>query len=492
MKDAVQTPQRYRGHLLTPQGQQKLRVQLEQLESQTALRQGPTRIAERVQLHTSEGIHAATVRKILRGTIGVDKRSIKRMFEALGLSLLEDDCVHANLYRVEPITVCSDTPSAGESQTGESQIVAVTSGALCSDPPLPSQPLRDWGNAVEVSEFCDRTDAIQLLSTQIIEKQAQVVTLLGIAGVGKTTLAIKVAQTISDHFDCVIWRSLRYAPSLEELLKTILPSLMQTAELPTSLSALMALLLKQLKQRRCLLVLDQGDAILQAHQLTGTYQTGYEPYGAFFKSLMEVPHLSSLVLTSRESPRELHCLDHPHLFVHTLAGLGVATSQRHFDHHRYFDNHPADWAAFHHYYGGNPLALKLTVAQINDFFDGNRAESLRALKAGEFLLRPFQAAIADQLSRLTPEEHKVLVSLVESGSETPNGMSLAQIKKAIPAPEMRRQLLALLDSLLARSLIETQKALFHTPRFRAHATIYQYLKVQQADCSEGVSYLKVA
>lgn len=492
MKDAIQTPQRYRGHLLTPQGQQKLRVQLEQLESQTALRQGPTRIAERVQLQTSEGIHAATVRKILRGGIGVDKRSIKRMFEALGLTLLADDCVHANLYRVEPITVCPDTPTACQSQTGESQRGAATSGALSSDRPLPSQTLRDWGNAVEVSEFCDRTDAIQLLSTQIVEKQAQVVTLLGIAGVGKTALAIKVAQTISDHFDCVIWRSLRYAPSLEELLKTILQSLMQTDELPTSLSALMALLLKQLKQRRCLLVLDQGDAILQAHQLTGTYQTGYEPYGAFFKSLMEVPHLSSLVLTSRESPRELHCLDHPHLFVHTLAGLGAAASQRHFDYHRYFDNHPADWAAFHHYYGGNPLALKLTVAQINDFFDGSRAESLRALKAGEFLLRPFQAAIADQLSRLTPEEHLVLAALVDPYSETPNGVSLAQLKKAIPTPEIRRQLLALLDSLVARCLIETPKSPLQKPRFKAHPIIQRYLKAQQADRAECVPHLKVA
>ncbi|MEM9164508.1 MAG: hypothetical protein AAGC54_15760, partial [Cyanobacteria bacterium P01_F01_bin.4] len=68
MKNAIQTPQRYRGYLLTPRGQQKLRARLEQLERQTALRQGPTQIAERVQLCTPEGIHAATVRKILRGT----------------------------------------------------------------------------------------------------------------------------------------------------------------------------------------------------------------------------------------------------------------------------------------------------------------------------------------------------------------------------------------------------------------------------------------
>ncbi|MEM9162782.1 MAG: hypothetical protein AAGC54_06895, partial [Cyanobacteria bacterium P01_F01_bin.4] len=168
-----------------------------------------------------------------------------------------------------------------------------------------------------------------------------------------------------------------------------------------------------------------------------------------------------------------------HLFVHTLTGLGAKASQRHFDHRGYFNHHPTDWNAFHQYYGGNPLALKLAVAQISDFFDGNCADSLRALNAGEFLLRPFQAAIAEQLSRLTPEEHIVLAGLVDLSREIPNGLSLAQLKKAISAPEIRRQLLALLDSLVARSLIETQKTPFHSTRFKAHPIISRDLTAHQ-------------
>jgi hypothetical protein len=41
-------------------------------------------------------------------------------------------------------------------------------------------------------------------------------------GIGKTALAIKLGQSIQSQFNFVIWRSLRNAPSLEELLAEII------------------------------------------------------------------------------------------------------------------------------------------------------------------------------------------------------------------------------------------------------------------------------
>jgi hypothetical protein len=98
MVQALRNPKRYRGFVLTRIGRNKLKVRLQVLEIKTGIHQGARAIAERVQLIEPDGIHPMTVRKILRGQQGVDKRSIHHVFEALQLSLEVGDYAHASLY----------------------------------------------------------------------------------------------------------------------------------------------------------------------------------------------------------------------------------------------------------------------------------------------------------------------------------------------------------------------------------------------------------
>ena len=44
-------------------------------------------------------------------------------------------------------------------------------------------------------------------------------------GIGKTALAVKIAQQLQEQFEYVIWRSLRNAPPLETLLGELIPFL---------------------------------------------------------------------------------------------------------------------------------------------------------------------------------------------------------------------------------------------------------------------------
>jgi MinD superfamily P-loop ATPase len=48
------------------------------------------------------------------------------------------------------------------------------------------------------------------------------VAILGIGGIGKTALSIKLAETIQPQFEYVIWRSLHNAPSVESLLASLI------------------------------------------------------------------------------------------------------------------------------------------------------------------------------------------------------------------------------------------------------------------------------
>ncbi|MEN2383644.1 MAG: NB-ARC domain-containing protein [Gloeotrichia echinulata IR180] len=71
-----------------------------------------------------------------------------------------------------------------------------------------SKKYQDWGTAVDVSVFYDRTQEMAQLESWILEYSCRLVTIFGMGGVGKTSLATKLAKQIQDEFDYLIWRSL--------------------------------------------------------------------------------------------------------------------------------------------------------------------------------------------------------------------------------------------------------------------------------------------
>src|SRR5260370_16848129 len=106
-------------------------------------------------------------------------------------------------------------------------------------------------------------------------------------GIGKTTLAVKLVQQVAPYFDCVLWRSLYNAPSLVDLLLNWLQVLSPQRLLDPSedLEHLLALLLDQLQARRCLLLLDNPDAILREGLPQAASPPPYQPPPPFLHPL---------------------------------------------------------------------------------------------------------------------------------------------------------------------------------------------------------------
>ncbi len=429
MVQALRNSKRYRGFVLTQIGLQKLQGGIQRLEAQTRVRQSPRAIAERVQLAEPDGIHPMTVRKLLRGQQGVDKRSICQVFAALQLLLEVGDCAHASLLDVSTIVEVLEHP------------VKYLHGDVL-----------EAGTA----HFCGRVEEKSKLQHQVLVERCRLVGVLGVAGIGKTALVQEFAAE-QQEFECVVWRSLHHAPTIAAMLTSLLQSLVERPDpLPTSVEESITYLLKHLQQHRCLLVLDGVESILSNRPLAGYYREGYEPYGEFFRSIAESPHKSCVVLTSQEKPRGFRRLEGQQVQSVQLQGLNASESQQLLQKQKTFAQIQADWHRITDYYAGNPLILKMVAARIVDYFDGSISDYLSEGSHEQLLFQDIRDLLDQQFDRVSEPEQIVMFHLATVG----DWVSLSNLQSDLESVISRQNLLDILDSLHRRSLLQKSRASF--------------------------------
>lgn len=167
-----------------------------------------------------------------------------------------------------------------------------------------NKPRSPTGEAPELTFFCGRTEELQTLERWVTGDRCKVVMVLGMGGMGKTTLAVQLVDRVLDQFEFVVWRSLRNAPAPPVLLTDVLQALGDLTIAADHL--LLSRLMTALRQHRCLLVLDNAETVLHAE---GDYEAGYDEYGELIRRVGEERHRSCLLLTSREQSREMTRLD---------------------------------------------------------------------------------------------------------------------------------------------------------------------------------------
>lgn len=130
--------------------------------------------------------------------------------------------------------------------------------------PAKTAPLVDWHHAPTGTHFYGRAPELALLTEWVGAEGCRVVSVLGLGGIGKSALAIQWMHQIAAHFEVVIWRSLRDAPTCAALLDDCLQVLATTfdSKLATDLNQRLDRLLDDLRARRVLLVLDNLETLL--------------------------------------------------------------------------------------------------------------------------------------------------------------------------------------------------------------------------------------
>ena len=170
-----------------------------------------------------------------------------------------------------------------------------------------------------------------------------------------------------------------------------------------------------MQARRCLLVLDNLEAVLQPNEDQARYREGCAGYGVLLDRLGAGRHQTCLLLTSREAPLELGLLEGAQGRVRTLelAGLGVEAARAVLQ-HAGLSGDEATWAELVERYGGNGLALKIAGENIRHFFGGDVASFLIGFSKEllPFSVHDGEVIFTTQLGHLIVKAHFLLKEML--------------------------------------------------------------------------------
>ena len=412
---------RKRGSILTYQGLDKLKNAIKTKEY--AENNGKRFTLDNLSNQTDLDSH--TLCKIFNCNVRVDKKSLVKCFEAFNLVLEADD------YQ-SPL-----------------------------QPKI--QPYGDYSLVPDVSVFYGRTAELATLNQWIQVNRCQLIMVLGMGGMGKTTLIAKLMQGFTkstdsslSEFKYVIWRflrsaslSLHHAPTVEETLIDLIHILsdQKAINLPKYPDQLISKLMQYLHQTRCLLVLDNLESILQWGG-GGYYRPGFEGYGQLIRTIGESTHKSCLIIISREPPIAFSVLEKKANSVKLLIlkgllpedGLKIFQSES-------IDETQAEWQILHNHYGGNPLILKIVITIIHFLFS---SKIDLFLAQGITVFGDIYDLLDQQFQRLSDLDKTVIYSLAIHRKP----ILMPELLNEIIPPVTSQKLLGILESLKLRSLIE--------------------------------------
>jgi AAA+ ATPase superfamily predicted ATPase len=326
----------------------------------------------------------------------------------------------------------------------------ISGETLISDLESYAGSILDWDSAPDVEPFYGRQSELDQLKSWIADedrsRRSRLVVLYGRGGIGKTFLAVKAGKQLEKEFDAVVWRSIEPTPSLSKLIASIEdvinPGYISAAKLSAEES--ITKLINSLKERRCLIILDDLEAIFDPNNVAGSYLPEFESYAELIKRIATENHESSVLIVSREKIADIAELEGNR--VHTLQVSGSEEIAQQIVESQGLEYNEA-WQTIATDYRKNPLSLKLMSTMIQDLYGGQAEDFLKGSQLSPYL--GFRTLQDQQFARLSPKEKELMFILAILQKA-----SIAQIFNDDWLDLPQSELIEYMSSLRRRSLLE--------------------------------------
>ncbi|MBE9089234.1 AAA family ATPase [Microcystis aeruginosa LEGE 11464] len=303
--------------------------------------------------------------------------------------------------------------------------------------------------APQIIDFYDRENELATVSNWVFKQNTRLIAVLGLWGIGKTTLVKRFIDLNLEQFEVVIWKSFKFPKSLDLWLNDLLNTCQK--EPKESTDNKIQQLLEVLSNHKCLIVLDDFQNLFAVGQMAGNYQPEYSSYQHFLKLIGEIQHQSHFILISQEKSAEMNYLNQENSPIQCLELSGFEAID-------FLENKGLQdgerWLELIQLYEGNPFYLIDIAVLIKDVFDGKvndflAENSLVITKKMQSHLKqifgrcsPLAQQIALELSKvdqpLSREELKNNLDL--SASDLINGLQSLQQRYLIQREQNRFQL----------------------------------------------------
>jgi hypothetical protein len=303
--------------------------------------------------------------------------------------------------------------------------------------------------APKITYFYDRTTELNTLSHWLIDQNTRLTSVLGLSGIGKTTLVKQFVDLNLQHFDIIIWKNLKLSPSLDSILTEILTRINPDSVLADNK---LTQILNLFRDQKCLIILDDVQELFIKEKLAGQYKSEYRDYQTFLTMITETEHKSSLILISQEKCQEMISLDEELYPVQCLELEGLDSIEIL---KNYGLQDQESWSTLIQLYDGNPVCLKDIAGLIKKIFSGKVSEFLK--ENSLILTESIQSRLSQLFERLSPIEQQIIIEL----SQDNHPVSREDLRERLSLSSM--DLINGLDSLMRRYLIkiiESDQVLF--------------------------------
>ena len=350
---------------------------------------------------------AAKLLQLLSEELGenIEKANFRSTFKRLNISSSQSPQSICNNYNFGSQILYNSTQDNQESDTNTKS----------------KSSYHDLSIAPKIIKFYNRETELKTLTNWIFNQNIRLISVLGLSGIGKTTLVKRFVDLNLEQFEVIIWKILKFPKSLDLLINDLLKVCQQEAK--ETLDDKLKQLFDIFTQKRCLIILDDVHNIFIGGQFAGQYQAEYKNYQKFFTMITETEHQSNIILISQEKCAEMQCLDqqlYPIKYlelsglydIHILDNTGL--------------NNQDSWLKLIQLYEGNPTYLKDTVSLIQDVYDGEVADFLE--ENSLIITQTMESHFNDLFNRLSSIEQQIILEL----SKLDQPISRENLKQKLP------------------------------------------------------------